>query len=150
MKLSPLFALLLCSLAHAQTPSQPASPAFPITVSGSVRNVSIGLEGALKVEISQKDKMYTAKGQFSGLFGFFEVTGRALSNCAEGHTCLVFAGAMRLDQKNGGWPDGTMTTFVLTLDLLPKGNEVRGVYHIGPLEGLDAPQYGTLDAKIIR
>lgn len=161
MKLVLVWVGLLCVSAPAFAQKEAAPPAVkapptvkappaPMTLSGPAHNVSLGLDGALSLRVTQTESVYAATGSFSGLFGLIEASGRVLGGCAPEHQCLLFAGAIKLDPKNGGWPAGTGTTFTLHVDILPGGTRAVGVYHIGPLEGFDHPQYGTVELKVGR
>ncbi len=121
--------------------------------SGRALNVTVGVSAGVELQIRRLvDGGYRLEGEFDNvtLSGRVWGTGRVpsyddgQSACAPGHECILFSGSIALG-SDAGFADGTVTTFVLALDVATGRSDVFGTYHVGPLPGFDFEQYGILD-----
>lgn len=124
---------------------------------GRALNVTVGVAAGVELRVRRLvDGGYTLDGEFDNvsLSGRVTGTGRVpsyddgQSACAQGHECILFSGSITLG-SDAGFADGTVTTFVLALDVAAGGTEVFGAYHVGPLPGFDFEQYGILDLDVL-
>ena len=116
---------------------------------GDAHHLTLGVHTPVELNVSSTlSGIYRAEGVFKGsVSGRFVSSGRRVKECHGRQLCLVFNGSITLldTQK---WPQGTMTTFSLTLNFNRQRDHVKGVYQIGALQGLDFIQMGTLDLKL--
>lgn len=125
------------------------------SLTGLAHNVTVGVKGGVTLNlIRQPDATYSLTGIFNGnLAGDVTATGRAPTfddgtiACAEGHECLLFDGQIALDSR-AGFANGTVTMFVLSLDMDAETSIATGVYHIGLLPGFAFEQYGILSLSL--
>lgn len=120
-----------------------------LVLAGGAINITLATTGSVELTITTVgDEGFRARGAFDGvtLIGAFDLYGRPTTPCEAADLCLLFTGALELGGR-GGWPVGTATTFVLSLALKTTEGEAAGVYHVGPLPGVDAPQYGLLNVS---
>ena len=121
-----------------------------LTLSGSAHHVSTGVYGRVDVTVrSTTSGIYRAEGSFDGsqISGQFETSGRRVTSCPAQQLCLSFNGYLKL-KASKEWPQGTMTTFSLTLNFSKARANVVGVYQLGVLQGVDIIQMGTLNLKL--
>jgi hypothetical protein len=121
-----------------------------VSLKGQALNVTVNTADQVKLTIYKLESgVLIAEGSFGPrrLVGNFSVPGRELRQCARRHSCLFFSGMLNLGGA-GGWPEGTGTTFSMTLAISPSEQISRGVYHIGNLPTLNVPQYGRLDLHV--
>lgn len=129
------------SVAHAED---------TIAISGQATNVTVNATSGVSFKITQ-DAQYTYRAQGSydskNLFGRFDVLGVRLPLCTGTRSiCLQFIGEINLGGDGSGFPDGTKSSYVMSIVI--EGQSAKGVYHIGVLPGLQYEQYGILTATV--
>ncbi len=126
------------------------------TLSGAAHNVTVGVRAAATMQIARHaDGAYGLSGGFDNvnLAGDVSATGHTpryedgTSACAPGHECIIFTGQIMLDSRTG-FPDGTVSSFDLTLDIETALGVATGAYRIGLLPGFAFEQYGTITLTV--
>lgn len=130
----------------------PATAQQTQTLTGFAENVTVGVEAGVTLQLTRfPNNTFALTGSFDHvtLFGDISATGvppmstDGVNMCAEGHECMHFTGTLSLDQRSG-FPNGTQTSFVMSLTFDQLENSAFAVFHVGPLDAFRFEQYGTI------